>query len=71
MPLSWIVLFIERRLFPIIIVAIGAPAQVAKTRGKSRGCAQDESQASKTRYPMAKKRVSKRRKAQMPQKAAA
>lgn len=71
MPLSWSVLFLERRLFPIIIVAIEVPAQVPKTRGKSRGCAQDESQASKTRYPMAKKRVSKQRKAQMSQKAAA
>ena len=46
--------------FPVILVAIGTPAQAPQPRGKSPGRAKGQSQPPRTRYPTVKKRVSKR-----------
>ncbi len=56
--------------FPSIIAGIGTPAKPPKTRGKSPGRSQGQVQVPRIRYPTVKKRVSKRRKAKMPDKSA-
>ena len=57
--------------FPTIIAAIGTPTQPPKTRGKSPGRSQGQSQPPRTRYPTVKKRVSKRKKSKSSEKVAA
>lgn len=57
--------------FPTIIAAIGTPAKAPKLRGKSSGRSQGQNQVPRTRYPIVKKRVSKRRKEKIPEKSAA
>jgi hypothetical protein len=48
--------------FPVILAAIGTPAQVPKPRGKSPGRAQGHQPSPRPRYPTVKKHASKRKK---------
>jgi hypothetical protein len=46
--------------FPLILAAIGTPAQPPKTRGKSPGRAQGHQPSPRPRYPTVKKHPSKK-----------
>ena len=50
--------------FPIILAAIGTPAQPPKTRGKSPGRAQGHQPPLRPRYPTVKKHAPKKAKSQ-------
>lgn len=50
--------------FPVILAAIGTPAQAPKPRGKSPGRAQGHQPSPRLRYPTVKKHASKRKKSE-------
>ena len=47
-----------------LLIEIGSPTRLAKTRGKSAGCHKGQKRIKRKRYPMVKKRPSRSKKSQ-------